>query len=64
MHPMLLNSFSAPTSTQHLFYLVVDCLATANSQVYRNFLYLHSQKQLVQWAVYVTAEFYACMLSD
>ncbi len=24
---------------------------------------IHSQKQLVQWAVYVTAEFYACMLS-
>ncbi len=24
---------------------------------------LHSQKQLVQWAVYVTVEFYACMLS-
>ena len=22
---------------------------------------LHSQKRLVQWAVYVTAEFYACM---
>ena len=25
--------------------------------------FLHSQKQMVQWAVYVTAEFYACMLS-
>ncbi len=24
---------------------------------------LHSQKQMAQWAVYVTAEFYACMLS-
>ncbi len=25
---------------------------------------IHSQKQLVQWAVYVTVEFCACMLSD
>ncbi len=25
---------------------------------------LHSQKQLVQWAVYATVEFYACMLSS
>ncbi len=24
---------------------------------------LHAQKQLVQWGVYVTVEFYACMLS-
>ncbi len=24
---------------------------------------IHSQKQMAQWAVYVTAEFYACMLS-
>ncbi len=26
-------------------------------------MHVHSQKQLAQWAVYVTAEFYACMLS-
>ncbi len=25
--------------------------------------FMHSQKQLVQWAVYLTVEFYACMLS-
>ncbi len=51
----------------------IKCPVTLIPQMYKslrgdwspakNEAYIHSQKQMVQWAVYVTAEFYACMLS-
>ncbi len=47
------NSFSVFWATTHFFHFF--WMFGSRS--------IHSQKQLVQWAVYVTAEFYACMLS-